>query len=606
MSPEHPEILDRFWAYLEDTPPDGVSPVISGYFAGVAAALLERYPKEATGYLQRRGGDALLERFLERLHSRSLAELMAFAACAESPTMVVFGPKLLVDRLVQLLEDSSVDQEAQEHVALVLGGMLAQGPSLCYAEELAKMLAEPSMVERLMKLILHAAEPARASVAASVLAGAVYHTSGVSGHPDSPVSSPSVANMAVANMAVVSPYDTPADEALNLGLGLNGAGLGSQVALEAPLLRTVSTRSQYSYTKPIDSNLELVSSVCSHLADVREFLEEAVDWAPRPKPGRMSSVLEVILLLTLLVKAQREAALHAFQKEQLLPVCIKALFLHPWSSLLHNAVATLFSEVLCAADSATEVLFMSFVSTGGLMETVVSEFRKHPRGGDDSGQPKVVSVGYMGQLHQLCCEVRSFAKLTPKCGAALAKLKGWVDVVLPALDVTCKMLAEELGGGVPFDAHELAPCYDWPEGDSPRVEEEVVEIRKVDLEDFGPGEEEEYEANIGMGLLPHTDAPSAEPEPSGQPTAQAAECAPQRLEADAPQAIGMPRAAEEALPATADVQPQSAALDVAVEPAGVPSGSGCSASGKARVDGRQSDSDPEQDARPPKACCSLQ
>lgn len=592
VSPDHPEILDRFWAFLDETPAESVSAVIAGYFAGVAAALLERRPEEVTSYLKQRGGEALFERFLERLHSRSLAELLAFLSCAECSSRIIFEPRVVVERLVKLLESPTTDREMQENVALVLGGIIAQGPSLCFAEDLCQLFAGPEMVARLMRLILQAEEPSRASAAASVLAGAMYHTSGlVPQPPEPPPTMDSTEHMSGC---------TPADVA-----GVSGP-LSQVLPEPVPLLRSISSRSNHgSHAPPPNSGNQLATSVCTHFADLRGFLEEAVGCKvsppPKPRPGKMGSVLEVILLLTLLVKAHRDVALVAFQKEPVLSVCIKALFFHPWSTLLHNAVIALFSEVLCIVDSTTEALFIGFLSSGGVMESIIAEFLRHQAVKDEAGV-KIQRVGYMGHLHQLCCEVRGFVDLAPKCGIALAKLQGWWDRVLPAIEAISRLHAEELGGSLPAHLPGLAQARpeaeEWPEFCLPRPA--ATAVRPSSSEPIPPEEdapqlqEEEADAQVAEAELAPPDPAPPEPLVAPQDAAAIAVAPPAgaALETMPGGTSSLGEKMGEGAPAVAAAAAAAATAAGPGEQTGATRAESCS-------------DEEDREGPPPKACCSV-
>ncbi|CAE7798821.1 Ppp6r2, partial [Symbiodinium sp. KB8] len=83
VNPESCEAMKLLWGFLSSTAPSEVNPVLAGYFARTAAALMSKHQKEVLEYLRQRGPEQLLTEFLDRIHLRSLAELFARLLCAE-------------------------------------------------------------------------------------------------------------------------------------------------------------------------------------------------------------------------------------------------------------------------------------------------------------------------------------------------------------------------------------------------------------------------------------------------------------------------------------------------------------------------------------------
>mmetsp|Transcript_87943 Transcript_87943/g.283977 ORF Transcript_87943/g.283977 Transcript_87943/m.283977 type:complete len:810 (-) Transcript_87943:133-2562(-) len=471
VSPEHPEILDRFWAYLEESPADRVDAVLSGYFSGAAAALLDRQPEEVTSYLRIRGPSALLDALLQRLHARSMAELLACIACVEWPSRRVFRTDELLRRLLAVMQDSSAMEDSQE----------LKGGSMCFAEELLGLVTSPDVVDPLMDLVLHA-EHRRATAAAMVLTNAVCQVWGggaTSSGGRSPLRGGSLSPPGLGGPAGSSP---------------SRDGEAEDVREVPMVLRDSSSRSM-PVTVPPEHCKQLVASVCVHVAGIRTLFEGALEaglvgpgassstrrtsgweaasskgaFAGRPVPVvSLGNVLEVILLLVMLVRAHRETALQALHHAELLPLCLRVLVAHPWSSLIHNAVCELFKEVLSEADTFATALFFTFASPGDVLEMIVEQYRQRQRLHDGARPGRSPAVGFMGQLHTLCVGLVRFSHQGASerqrvCGGLLAAAPGWSDVVMPMVtDVSRIHNDVDLGGGIPADIRALTTSGgDW-------------------------------------------------------------------------------------------------------------------------------------------------
>eukprot|EP00811_Abedinium_folium_P006524 NODE_16012_length_1017_cov_4.326966.p1 GENE.NODE_16012_length_1017_cov_4.326966~~NODE_16012_length_1017_cov_4.326966.p1 ORF type:complete len:280 (-),score=96.76 NODE_16012_length_1017_cov_4.326966:146-985(-) len=221
---------------------------------------------------------------------------------------------------------------------------------------------------------------------------------------------------------------------------------------------------------------KLVDEVCSHLWRVRAVLDASLAREPPTIAmpfGNVGAVgfvtLEVVQLLTTLVRSSSETVLQEAQRERLLPVCLDIFFRHPWCSILHNSVAKLLSEVLASsstakaeadaddggggmcnakigdtegADALAEVrlcLVEDFLWDGGFLQRAVEEFRLQREYAPRS-PPR---VGYMGQLVAMCADVSAYSSRVPKICCRLQKAEGWEEYAVPALMAT-KL---QLGGG---------------------------------------------------------------------------------------------------------------------------------------------------------------
>lgn len=465
-SPENTRLMDLFWDFLQSTPPSEVNAVLAGYFSRTAAAFLSRRREVFARYLRSRSDDALLQRFLERLHLRSLAELFARLLCAEQTQQLVFRLPGLVDKLLVRMADSSPEgADTQEHVALIIMELLAQRDSLCYGEELLDQLASPKAVGLLMGTVVSGrsgAVAAAASILQSLVANACIAPQSVSGGTLG-ARSPALSPLASPSLALPDPAS------LDIGAGENVPDDLSSIGSE-PLPKAVtSPRSQVSR---VDSNRStprkpgcndsLMQSVCVSLPRVRALLDAALGAGPPslemahgPVVPIGSTTLDVVHLLTMLVRSGRDMVLDAVLNEQLLPRCLELFFRHPWSSLLHNAVRELVIEALTGDGSTHRRLALSLLREGGLAERLVAEYGMEWQLREE-GKRRSARVGYMGQLHEICCELRRYGARVPEANEALAAVPGWTDDVLPALDATTKVEADPLGGGVREEDRGLA------------------------------------------------------------------------------------------------------------------------------------------------------
>eukprot|EP00425_Heterocapsa_triquetra_P046152 CAMPEP_0195065816 /NCGR_PEP_ID=MMETSP0448-20130528/11349_1 /TAXON_ID=66468 /ORGANISM="Heterocapsa triquestra, Strain CCMP 448" /LENGTH=595 /DNA_ID=CAMNT_0040096967 /DNA_START=58 /DNA_END=1842 /DNA_ORIENTATION=+ len=452
----HKEILDRFWGFLDVTSPSQVNPVLAGYFSFVAAALFRRYPEEVARSLRERGADAIYDRFVERLHSRSIAELFTRLVCAEHPAERVFESEGLVSRLLSLIKQEGLTSDTVENLAMVLRELFARRDTICFTDDLIRDFSSRSTIDLLMTHSL-GEDVSRASAAISILFSAVFHTSNEEIQATFPIYQP----------LAPPPVSFVGEEMPNVGFAGHDADVDEAIPAKIAVKNAVRSLSDVSLN--MDSlNDRLVDFVCSHFARVGAFLDgcaakEVEVSTPVGKVKRVgSATLELIFLLGLLARTDRGLVLPAFHREQLLPRCFKIMLRHPWSSLLHNATSLLLSEVLATADDAAVKLVLGFCGKGGIIEDMVAEYAAQ-RSFDAEGRQRRPRVGYMGQLTAFCCELREFSIAVPECAAAVASVKGWSDIVLPAVSDTLKMFREELGGGVPQEERGLASTsMTWP------------------------------------------------------------------------------------------------------------------------------------------------
>mmetsp|Transcript_90097 Transcript_90097/g.259744 ORF Transcript_90097/g.259744 Transcript_90097/m.259744 type:complete len:718 (+) Transcript_90097:78-2231(+) len=472
VSPDHPELLDRFWGYLEETPRENTRWVLAGYFCTAGMVLLERYPDEVAAYLRRLGAEKVLDRLIARLDSRSIAELLACIAAAEWPSRIVFKPAMLVERLLRVLHNPSSSRDSQEHAQLIISELLARGGMLCFAEDLLSEMTSPRVVEPLLQQMITGAATG-ASAASAVLAATAFHTAGGGGaqleNGQSFSSLSPLGGLASRRGDDRDSLDNLANAAEDDFRELEDVRAG--VSMRSIPASVVSGAVDMQCT-------QLVKSVCAQIAGIKGLLEVAAtnsadskgsatakraapSGAPTSSIGAtaLANVLEVILVLTLLLKARRDEVLDAFQREDVLTICMRLLLRRPWCSLLHNAVASLFSEVLKVSDSLAVALVKSFVAKGGVLEMVVAEYRQKQRG-HEPGRPGRCHAGYFGHLQNMVQEFEAFSDQHKASaggrGQQLLTVEGWAEVVVPAVEATRKQHNEDLGGGIPPEVRALA------------------------------------------------------------------------------------------------------------------------------------------------------
>jgi len=450
VRPEHPEILDTLWIFLEATPPAEVNPVLAGYFSRTAASIFSRHPQEVVEYLRKRGADALLERFLERLHLRSLAELFARLLCAEQPSQAVFPVEGLVTRLLARFKDQGPDSDTQENVTLVLLELLAQKDSVCYGDEILRQLTTSSSVGFLVDHIF-SGQLGSVAAATSIISNLVIHTyvalKGISVCASTPTLSP----LSPPPLSLVAEEDV-----VNVGAddSIVGEAAPTKVVHSPPRSPTAPGKAEGPAMWLEARGAQLMREICLQFPRIRGLLDATLDrTASLSLPNGIvnpvgSTTLEVVNLIAMLARTGCAGIFEAMLQEQLLPRCLELFFRHPWSSLLHNAIKLLVSEVLSASDGERPRLVLSLIRDGGLVERLAAEYKEEElelRGGARRRDPR---VGYMGQVQAMCCELRDYGMRVPECGAALQAVSGWSDVILPAIDATQRVQAEKLGGGI--------------------------------------------------------------------------------------------------------------------------------------------------------------
>lgn len=464
------DLMDTFWGFLEVSPPAKVNPVLAGYFARAAAALLAKHRREVAEHLRIRDTDALLQRFLDRLHLRSIAELFARLLCVEQAFQMIFLVEGLVERLLSRLLDSVPANDTQENVALITLELLAHKETLVFSDDLLEQLTSSKVVNLLVDGVF-CGRPGSVVASAAILSSVISHThvapkgGGASSIPGStPTLSPLSPPMAPPPLSGDDDVVNVGDDGMESIAGQCEAA-PLRAAVSPPASPTAAKHAETSATV-LDRGAVLIREVCTHMPRIRALLDAALN----PGVSKVlqmpvgaanavgSTTLEVINLLTMLVRTGSPFVFEALLQDELLPRCLELFFRHKWSSLLHNAVRLLLSEVLGGTEGQRSTLVLRLLQEGGLAKRLVSEYEaewglskmseglklRHPR------------VGYMGHLHAMCTELRSYGSQVPEVGAALTSTTGWTESVIPALSATDKIQSEALGGGIPDEDRGLA------------------------------------------------------------------------------------------------------------------------------------------------------
>lgn len=507
MNPDRPEALDLLWSFPSSTPPREVNPVLAGYFSRTAGTLFTKCPTEVIEYLRNRGSDNLLSAFLERLHLRSLAELLARMLHAESLSQVVFQTTDLVPRLLDRWQDDDAGNDAQENIALIIVELLYQRDSLCWIEELTNQLTTPATVSFLVDHIF-SQQPSGVSAATTLLNNLIRHTT--SGSKD---------GMSVcASTPTLSPLSSPApnltgeDDMVNIGLDEPAIGEASQVraSQNSPPVSPTATRGNNSEEWLDRRKVSLTRELASHFPRLRQLLDSSLEESlslamPQGTVCAVgSSTFEVVDLISTLSKTGLDVILEAVLNNELLPRCIDVFFRHPWSNLLHNSVKALLSEVLSGFGSLRPELVHQLLKEARFADRVVEEYSEEARLKSSDVKQKHARVGYMGHLFLMACELQEFASKCPEVGSVLSSTQGWEETVLPALETLQRIHGEQLGGGISDSDRGLASSnmetssqndfastdldQDFWLHDSPNLDEEdQVEDRAVDR-NFKPGQ----------------------------------------------------------------------------------------------------------------------
>ncbi|CAE8633805.1 unnamed protein product [Polarella glacialis] len=459
VSPDNTEAMDLLWSFIGSTPPSQVNPVLAGYFSRTAGSLFQKYPHEVVDYLRRRGTETLLEEFLERLHLRSLAELFARLLCAEDSSQVVFQTTDLVPKLLARWQDQGSGSDAQENITLIVAELLSQKDVLIFIEDLMHQLTEPSTVRRLVDHIF-IQQPGGVPAATSLLSTVIIHTHTGRNCTSACASTPTLSPLSPPHMLAEE------DDMVNVGIDepvVNEAASTRSEPRSPPCSPSPTLRGDNSDEWLERRTMSLMRELSGHFPRFRELLDTTLTQSSSlamPQGSIQpvgSTALEVVNLVSTLARTGSEVILEAVLNNQLLPRCLEVFFRCPWSSLLHNSVRLLFSEVVSCTEGSRPQLLRQLLTEANFAEKLVEEYSAEAEVKASATRQRHSRVGYMGHLFLMSGELRDFgSEQSPEVGKLLASTSGWVDVVLPALDSTLRVLNEQLGGGVPFSDRNLA------------------------------------------------------------------------------------------------------------------------------------------------------
>uniref|UniRef100_A0A7S1AG64 Uncharacterized protein n=1 Tax=Noctiluca scintillans TaxID=2966 RepID=A0A7S1AG64_NOCSC len=421
LRPEHPQLLDDFWNFL-DSPSKQVNSVLAGYFSRAASSFLVRHPTESVQYLRHRGADCLRDRFLERLHSRSLADLFARFLCVNQPAHVLFESDGLVLRLLARLEDQG-SSDTYDNILLIVLELLRQKDNSCFGGEVLRQLVAPDALTLLVDFIF-SGRKGTASAASSILTSVVFHC------------------------CVVK-------------------GAGAATSPGRP--RLLGPPTPWGDDDDGDRGATLASDLCSYLPRIRQRLQElnssqsTVRLPIGELPSAGSAAIDLIHFLTVLLKTRCLPVLEAVSDEGLLSPCLDIFFAHPWSSVVHNFVRLLILEILGYARDTDEGFahVARFLHDSRLVERIAAEFAQEQPSTEYRRRPR---VGYMGHLHMIACDLKELDYKAPSGVESLCMEPGWSVHIQPAIERTARIQAEELGGelnSTPRSLEEVA---------TPRVE----------------------------------------------------------------------------------------------------------------------------------------
>eukprot|EP00929_Paragymnodinium_shiwhaense_P099769 TRINITY_DN615_c0_g2_i3.p1 TRINITY_DN615_c0_g2~~TRINITY_DN615_c0_g2_i3.p1 ORF type:complete len:2840 (+),score=775.02 TRINITY_DN615_c0_g2_i3:113-8632(+) len=467
-------LLVEFWSFLQATPPADVNPVLAGYFARTAGVLLSKHKAELAQQLracQRSNQLAdLLECFLERLHERSLAELLARMLQAEHISELAFSVKGLVERLVQRLStDDDFSGDMHESVGLVTSFLFDTKDSCSFFDDVLDQLLSPSIISLLSGLVF-SERPSAVAAAMQILSQVIFHVCvDPAGGENSTSTTPSTSLLSPSLSPTPNP---PPDGEENLAQLENEAlvEMPANLSPEPALIRT-PPRSPSSASRSSPGWHEgskaagLLREVCKQLPKAKAILASAVERSRRKQTNGMqpslgSATLDVINFLKTLVRTNCPLVLDILLQEQLLHVCAELFFCHPCSNLLHNAIMNLIGDVLAGADYASKrmKLILDLLREGGFAAKLVQEYRaEYTIHG--SVLHRANKVFHMSQLHCICWDLHDYSIQpynTPEVDEFLSSFPGWRTDVLPVMDLTNKMHKEELGGGADSEDRRLA------------------------------------------------------------------------------------------------------------------------------------------------------
>mmetsp|Transcript_8264 Transcript_8264/g.23213 ORF Transcript_8264/g.23213 Transcript_8264/m.23213 type:complete len:773 (-) Transcript_8264:115-2433(-) len=196
------------------------------------------------------------------------------------------------------------------------------------------------------------------------------------------------------------------------------------------------------------------------LADLRRTAQFARANAAQAPPASGGIAVEILCLLTLLVKTGRSGVLEAMLAAEALPRCLEMLVVSASSSLLHSAVRAVFTEVLSDRTAGVQ-LVLALLQAAPLMQRVVAEQRLAIEVNEASVDDKCrrSQIGYMGPLRCICADLSSLSGDSPQIASALERIEGWSETVLPGIESAEQLYSEPLGGTHPDAGSTAMPSF---------------------------------------------------------------------------------------------------------------------------------------------------
>jgi len=488
-----PGPLEKLWDFVIVSSTDVASSAFADYFAKVARSLYARSPQEVAQRLLRHAADDLLEGFLERLSSETLTELLLDMLCAKRPSELIVP----TDRIVELLLARLVQRGVEENASRIVKGLLHDTSTLCFEFDFFKQLVAPNVIDFLVELVLRD-QPGCSYAAASILTCIFSHPymvtsadervmeslhSSLREGDDSPHSSVTHSPPSSPQSPDVDSLTTEATESRPKASVSSGGGDDDPAVARTPRRRPTETMA----TTPRQLAVYAINRICHHLPELAEFIggdSGRIAVTPGGKfPAAGRARLEIVKLLTVLIKTGRSSVLKAVRESQALPRCLVSFFRHPFNCVLHNAVSDLISEALVAgASTAAEGLnlVIAFLRDGEVSKCFLTEYLRDEERQNAGPRNKLERVGYMAHLHLLTVRLSDFCTCVPQCAGLLVKADGWLSLVLPGARAALEIYSMELGPAappsppasvqVPAPADELDDAFEAVLDDEPAPE----------------------------------------------------------------------------------------------------------------------------------------
>jgi len=486
--PEGAELFDLLWSFFEQ-PPSQMAPVLAGYTCSTAATLLGKRPTQVTEHLRQRDTSRLFDQFLSLMESKSCVELLACLLYAEDESKLVFPVEGLAAKLVACFDlEADLEAPVLEHAVWLVNVLVARSCMgvLCVGHQILQQFSSPELVTRLIEQVLSTiqpqdesgaapvASPVGSAAAASVLGILVYHTHLLMQDPLLPVRTPDLrpaSSSQHSQQAHQSPPPPPPPAPpppLPLGTPDESSGEGGEQTAngqeppseeepreDASDVQAAECSAQDSPQEESDNvagaegvdeydevdptmrvriacGAALVNQIVAQMPRLCAVLDAALE--RRPGSRATATVLEVVCLLSQLLKTGRDIVFQAASDLDLLPKCLQMLFHFPWSTLLHNALRSVINEFVNNREQGFAAL-LALIARSDLMQRVAdevgSEAEARNAGHRQRSRPR---VGYLGHLRILCEDLAELGKMETEVSDALSQATGWKDVILPEIE----------------------------------------------------------------------------------------------------------------------------------------------------------------------------